>query len=131
MALPGQACKSNTLIVEDNDPFRETLRESLEKLFPWMGVHEAGEANEALQKVVTFRLELIIMDIQLPGEENGLQLTQKIEMSYPDTKVMILTNYDTQEYREAAERCGVSCFVAKTSLNQGNLETLVKSLLSG
>ncbi len=131
MALPGPASKSNALIVEDNDLFRETLKESLEKLFPWMGVHEAGEANEALRKVATFRPELIIMDIHLPGEENGLQLTQKIRVSYPDTKVMILTNYDTQEYREAAERCGVNCFVAKASLNQGKLETLLKSLLSG
>ena len=129
MGLSGRISKS-TLIVEDNDLFRGTLKESLQKLFPSMVVHEVSDGKEALQKLDGIRPGLIIMDIQLPGE-NGLQLTQKIKMSYPDIKVMILTNYDTPEYREAADRYGASCFVAKSSLNDRKLGTLVKSLLLG
>ncbi len=129
MALSGYASALKTLIVEDNDLFRGTLRESLQKLFPLMAVHEAEDGSEALQEVEAFHPELVVMDIQLPGE-NGLQLTQKIKMSYPGIKVMILTNYDTPEYREAAGRCGANCFVAKSSLNDAELERMVKSLLS-
>ena len=118
----------NTLIVEDNANFRRVLKNNLETLFPSMVIHEAAEGNEALQKVDTFRPELIFMDIGLPGE-NGLQLTQRIKTSYPDTKVIILTSHDTLEYREAAIRCGANCFITKASLNWERLETLVKSLV--
>jgi DNA-binding NarL/FixJ family response regulator len=119
-----------TLIVEDNATFRGLLRDSLQSLFPTMMIQEATEGNEALQRVDTFRPELIFMDIRLPGE-NGLQLTHRIKTNYPDTKVIILTAYDVPEYREAATRCGASCFLAKDSLNLGQVETLVKSVLSG
>jgi len=118
----------NTLIIEDNANFRRVLKNNLETLFPSMVIHEAAEGNEALQKVDTFRPELIFMDIGLPGE-NGLQLTQRIKTSYPDTKVIILTSHDTLEYREAAIRCGANCFITKGSLNWEQLETLVKSLV--
>ena len=118
----------NTLIIEDNANFRRVLKTNLQDLFPSMVIHEAAEGNEALQKVDTFRPELIFMDIGLPGE-NGLQLTQRIKTSYPDTKVIILTSHDTLEYREAAIRCGANCFITKASLNWEQLETLVKSLV--
>ena len=118
----------NTLIVEDNANFRRVLKNNLEAFFPSMVIHEAAEGNEALQRVDTFRPELIFMDIGLPGE-NGLQLTQRIKTSYPDTKVIILTSHDTLEYREAAIRCGANCFITKGSLNWEQLETLVKSLV--
>ncbi len=126
MDFSGDVSKLKALIVEDNASFRGTLKESLQTLFPSMVIHEAGEGKEALQKVDTFHPELIFMDIRLPGE-NGLQLTQKIKATYPETKVMILTNYDTQEYREAAVRCGANCFIPKDSMNWELLETLVKS----
>jgi len=118
----------NTLIVEDNANFRRVLKINLQDLFPSMVIHEAAEGNEAFQRVDTFRPELIFMDIGLPGE-NGLQLTQRIKTSYPDTKVIILTSHDTLEYREAAIRCGANCFITKGSLNWEQLETLVKSLV--
>ncbi len=118
----------NTLIVEDNANFRRVLKDNLQTLFPSMVIHEAAEGNEALQRVDTFHPELIFMDIGLPGE-NGLQLTQRIKTSYPDTKVIILTSHDTLEYREAAIRCGANCFITKASLTWEQLETLVKSLV--
>ena len=126
MNFLGEALKLKTLIVEDNASFRVTLKDSLQTLFPSMIVHEAAEGKEALQKVDMFHPELIFMDIRLPGE-NGLHLTQKIMANYPETKVMILTSYDTQEYREAAARCGAHCFVTKDSLNWQLIETFIKS----
>ena len=126
MNFSREASTLKVLIVEDNASFRTTLRDSLQTLFPSMIVHEAVEGNEALQKVDRFHPELIFMDIRLPGE-NGLHLTQKIKASYPETKVMILTSYDTQEYREAAARCGANCFVTKDSLNWQLIESFIKS----
>jgi DNA-binding NarL/FixJ family response regulator len=124
---PGESLKMKTLIVEDNANFRRILRDSLENLFPAMVIHEAAEGNEALERVDTFRPDMIFMDIRLPGE-NGLQLTQKIKTRYPDTKVVIMTSYDSPEYREAAVRCGANHFISKNSMNWQQIEALVKPL---
>ena len=117
-----------TLIVEDNASFREMLREKLQTLSPSMIIYEAAEGNEALQKVDALKPELIFMDIRLPGE-NGIQLTQKIKERYPNIKIVILTSYDSLEYREAAIRAGGNCFILKDSLGYVQIEKLVKSLI--
>ncbi len=116
------------LIVEDNINFSRVLKDTLQTLFPSAVIDEAHDGKKALQRVDTFLPELIFMDIKLPGE-NGLQLTRKIRASYPDTKVVILTNYDILEYREAALRSGANFFLTKDSLDWDQLERLVNSLL--
>jgi DNA-binding NarL/FixJ family response regulator len=118
-----------TLIVEDYAPFRQMLKESLQKLCLSMLIQQAAEGSEALQKVDTFLPNLIFMDIKLPGE-NGLQLTRKIKAKYPDMNITILTDYDIAEYREAAFRYGASHFICKSSFDWAEIETLVKSFLS-
>ncbi len=121
--------KLKALIVENNAFFRRMLKENLLARFPSMVIQEAEEGKEALQRVQALQPELIFMDLQLPGE-NGLQLTKKIRTSHPGTKVIILTGHDIPEYREAATRCGANAFITKDSLNAGQVEELVKSLLS-
>ena len=128
MSLPGEVTL-RTLIVEDNAAYRLIIRDALKTLFPSMVIQEASEGKEAIQKVGAFQPQLIFMDIRLP-DENGLHLTGRIKKSHPDTKVIIMTGFDSVEYREAAVRCGANDYIAKDSLNPGQLETLVKSVLS-
>ena len=116
-----------TLIIEDNATFRKTFRESLLKTFPSMVIEEAIDGVEAKKKVETFQPDLVFMDIRLPGE-NGLELTKKIKVSHPDIHIIILTNYNLQEYRKAAFDSGADDFVVKESLNAAVIEALVKSI---
>jgi DNA-binding NarL/FixJ family response regulator len=118
--------KLRTLIVEDNNFFRKTLRESLQASFPEIAIDEAVNGTEALQKVNAFLPDLILMDLRLPGG-SGLGLTKRIKAIFPDVTIFILTSYDTPECREAASRCGADRFIAKDSLNQMRLEELIKS----
>ena len=120
--------KLRTLIVEDAAGYREIIKDTLHTLFPSMIIEEASEGNEAVQKVGVFQPNLILMDIRLP-DGNGLHLTQTIKASHPDTKIIIMTGYDSVEYREAAVRYGANGYIAKDSLNRVQLETLIKSLV--
>ncbi len=115
------------LIVEDNPVFRQIFTDSLHTRFPSMIIQEAAEGSDAMQKVNTFHPNLIFMDVHLPGE-NGFQLTKKIKTTYPDIAIVILTDYDVPEFREAAFQLSASCFIPKDSLNLAQIETLVKSL---
>ena len=116
--------KLRLLLVEDNNLFRQTLRESLQVSFPEIAIDEAANGVDALKRVNVFGPDLILMDIRLPGE-SGLALTKKIKATYPDIIIFILTNYDSQECREAASRYGADRYIPKDSLKR--VEELIKS----
>ena len=116
------------LIVEDSTLFRQLFKETFHNRFPSVKIYEAINGEEALLQVETLRPNLIFMDIRLPGE-NGLQLTQKIKGGYPDTTVIILTGYDSPEYREAASQYA-DYFFSKDSLTTQNIFRLVESILN-
>jgi len=117
------------LLVEDNVAFRESLRETLHSRFPALDVAEAGNGEQALQKIQTLVPDLIFMDIKLPGE-NGLSLTKKIKVAHPRVVVVVLTSYDLPEYREAAFQYHANYFITKASLSTKIVE-VVESILSG
>jgi DNA-binding NarL/FixJ family response regulator len=118
--------KFRILIVDNDDPFRQILNETLRVSLPTIAIDEAAGGVEALQKVDTFLPDLIFMDIRLPGE-NGLKLTKKIKATHPDITILILSSYDKPEYREAASYLGADRFLVKSSLNHMDLGELVKS----
>ena len=118
--------KFRILIVDDNGPFRQTLKQSLQMSFRTVAIDEVADGGEVLRKVDAFLPNLIFMDIKLPGV-NGLDLTKKIKAAHPNITIFILTSYDIPEYREAAFQYGADRFLAKTSLNPTELEELVKS----
>ena len=117
-----------TLIVEDNDNFRQTLRSLLDSRFPSMTIEEAREGKEALEKVHTFDPDLIFMDIKLP-EESGLEVSRRIRHFNPEVKIIILTSYDFPEYREAARNGGADHFISKGSSKAEELLALVETIL--
>ncbi|MGB7572309.1 MAG: response regulator transcription factor [Thermodesulfobacteriota bacterium] len=102
------------LIVEDNAFFLQFLKETMHLRFPSIDILEAANGEEAMQKIKTLSPDAIFMDLRLPGE-NGLELTKKIKAQYPDIVVVILTNYDLPEYREAAYQSRADHFLSKDS----------------
>ena len=121
---------SRTLIVEDSAIYRKLLKETLRSRFPSMEIIEAESGEEAMQQISAHTPDLIFMDIKLPGE-NGLELTGKIKAKYPDVAVIILTSYDSPEYREAAAQVKADHFLSKGSSSKEAILTLVDSILAG
>ena len=113
-----------TLIVEDNDRFRQALRSLLSSRYPSMSFKEARDGREALNEVSAFKPDLIFMDIKLPGE-SGLELTGKIRASNSKVKIIILTSYDLPEYREAARAGGADHFITKASSKASEIFALI------
>ncbi len=71
------------MLVEDDAGFRRILAETLRSKFPTIVLDEAVNGTEALEKVENFMPQLVIMDIQLPGQ-NGLEITREIKTLYPE-----------------------------------------------
>jgi DNA-binding NarL/FixJ family response regulator len=116
------------LIVEDNMIFRQTMADFLSSGFPSATIEEAGDGQEAWQKIDTHPPDLIFMDIRLP-RQNGLQLTGQIKKTHPGIIVVMLTSYDQPEYREEARRVGADHFLVKGTSTNEDMTALVREIL--
>ena len=126
----GKTTVSRAMIVEDSAIFRKLLKETLLSRFPSMEIVEAADGEEAMQRILSHPPDLIFMDIKLPGE-SGLELTARIKAKYPDVIVIILTSYDSPEYRNAADQAKANYFLSKGSSSKENILALVESALAG
>jgi DNA-binding NarL/FixJ family response regulator len=120
--------KAKFLIVDDNPMLRETTRSILELKFPAMRVFEAGDRNEAFTQIQKHLPDLILMDIRLP-DGNGLNLTRKLKDLHPEIVIIVFTNYDLPEYREAAFESGADFFFSKSTPDLRKLQTVIESTL--
>jgi len=105
-----------TVYIVDNDSkFRRRVRLFL-ALDPRIRiVGEAGDGECAVRETMKFRPDVVLMDIRLPGM-NGLAAAKEIINHSPKTRVIMLTQYDQDEYRQAALESGVDGYVVKKNM---------------
>ena len=92
-------------------------RQLVKKTVNWekLGLEIAGEAEdgeEALDKILEEKPDILIMDINIPYI-NGIQVSEKVKQVLPDTQVIILTAYGEFEYAKQALSLGAASFVLK------------------
>jgi len=119
---------ATTLIVEDNPSFRVSLKQILAARFPQMAVDDVGSSEEALERIERLRPDVMFVDIRLPGR-NGLELTRQVRKDDTELIIVILTNYDLPEFREAAFRYGVNYFFSKSGSSMEEIVAAVEAIL--
>ncbi len=117
-----------TLIVDDNQVFRETFRAELLNHLPYISIQEAKDGQEAIEKIRLLPFSLIFVDICLP-RMNGLELMHKIKKAYPGIGVVVMTTYNLPEYQHAAIKNGADIFLIKDRMKWEEIEKLVNSIL--
>lgn len=107
--------KRTVLIVDDNEMVRASLREWLSAAFPECSFLEAKSGEEAVAQARARPLDILLMDIGLPGI-NGIQATRRIKETVPQVLVVMLTIYEASAYRADAEAAGASAYVPKRKM---------------
>lgn len=118
--------QKSLLIVEDHAPLRRALRDWLLLEFPSWTIRESGSAEEALAAMNTRRPDLVLMDIALPLMD-GVTATMEIRKQHPGVACVIMTMYDSPEYRSAAQAAGAKGFINKLHV-QAELLPLIAQL---
>jgi CheY-like chemotaxis protein len=103
----------NLLIVEDNEQMRRMLVKLLGGLAEQ--THECADGVEALPAYAMHRPDWVLMDVRMK-EMDGISATRQIKASYPDANIMIVTDYDDADLREAARSAGACEYVTKENL---------------
>lgn len=78
-------------------------------------VATAADGLEAYDLVAKHKPDVLLMDLSMPPGESGLIATGKINEDFPDTKIVILTMYDDEEYLFHVLKNGASGYVLKNS----------------
>ena len=89
----------------------------------------AHDGAEALAQVEKLTPDIVLMDLKMPVM-NGVQATQKITMTYPDVKVLVLTTYGADEWVFDALRAGAVGYLLKGT-PRTNLIQAVKGTAEG
>ncbi|PYU26370.1 MAG: hypothetical protein DMG32_10085 [Acidobacteria bacterium] len=93
VSAPEHRLSARILIADDNSVARTTIH----ALLDWHSFQVCGEAkdgNEAIEKVIELKPDIILLDINMPGM-NGVRAAYEIRRISPATKIVFLTIHDT------------------------------------
>lgn len=105
------------MIVEDERESREGLRAMLRRLEPAAQAWTAACGNDALKLLADRPIDLIFLDIRMPGMD-GLTLLGEIRRRAPSVAVAILSAYDQFSYAQKAIRLGAIDYITKPYTEQ-------------
>lgn len=101
------------LIVEDQTDIRKLIRMTLE--FESYEIHEAADGATGLRLARDLAPDLMLLDVMMPGELDGLQVCQavKTDPSIRNVKVVLLTARGQARDREAGDQAGADEYLVK------------------
>lgn len=117
------------LLVDDHTILRAGLRSLLSDYPDFQVVGEAADGAEALTRVNELKPDVVVMDIGMPGV-NGLVATRQILQAHPETRILILTQYDNKEYVLPLLKLGAAGYVLKQSVDT-ELVTGIRAVARG
>lgn len=100
------------LLVDDQALIRMGFRMVLDAEPDMVVVGEAADGHDAIAQATELRPDLVLMDIRMPGLD-GIAATEAIVGQHPQTRVLVLTTFDLDEYAFGAIRAGASGFLLK------------------
>jgi DNA-binding NarL/FixJ family response regulator len=106
--------KIRILLVDDHSFIRRALKISLGDELALEIVGEAENGQFAIAQVEILQPDVVLMDIQMPLMD-GVEATKQICDRFPETKVLILTVDDTEEYVSQALKYGASGYILKNT----------------
>ncbi|MFF4416873.1 response regulator [Streptosporangium sp. NPDC001559] len=116
-------------LVDDEAMIRTGLRLVLSGEPDIEVVGEASDGAEALELVARTRPDVVLIDVRMP-RMNGLEASHRLVRDHPDSKVIVLTTFDEDEYVTAALRAGVSGFLLKVAPPE-QLVTALRTVAAG
>ncbi len=122
----GQLMMCKVLIIEDNDNFRQILREFLNPRYQNLMFEEARDGSEGIEKFSVFKPKIVFVDVRLP-DRIGLELIDVMRNIDPEVRIIMMSNYDLLEYKEAAVQKGSDFFILKGS---STIDMILKAMQS-
>ena len=118
------------LICDDHPIVRQGLRTFLAARDDLDVVAEAGDGEEAVRKARHLAPDVVLMDLLLPGQLDGVAATAQIVAEHPDTRVLVLTSYGHDDRVLPAVQAGAAGYLLK-EINPDDLEAAIRAAHRG
>jgi two-component system response regulator DegU len=103
----------NILIVEDNVTIRQLIRRMVGAAKNTF--FECEDGSQALEAYRLHQPDWVLMDVMM-NETDGITATREIHQAFPQARIVIITNYDDDDLRQAASEAGACGYVLKENL---------------
>nr|WP_295973934.1 response regulator transcription factor [uncultured Bacillus sp.] len=107
-----ESLSTRIVIIDDHQLFREGVKRILEFEKSFEVVAEGNDGTEAMELVEKYHPDVVLMDINMPNV-NGIEATQQLIDNFPDSKVIILSIHDDENYVTHALKTGASGYMLK------------------
>jgi two-component system response regulator NreC len=108
--------KIKLLVVDDHPVVRAGLRTLLSAQDDIEVVGEADDGRVAIEQALELEPDVVVMDITMKGM-GGLEATQEITSRLPETKVLVLTMHENEEYLRQMLEAGATGYVLKQAVD--------------
>lgn len=117
------------MVVDDHQVVREGVTSMLMAAGEIEVVAQAANAAEAIQKARTLQPDVILLDIRLPGT-SGWEACRTLTAELPDSRVIMLTSFEDEDYLLKALRAGARGYLLKTASHEEIVDA-VRSVMRG
>ena len=121
--------KIRIVLADDHALLREGIRALLSRESDVEVVGEAADGREAIARCRALRPDIVLMDIAMPGL-GGLEAALEIRKECPDTKILVLTQYEDREYVTRFLKVGAAGYVLKKAAG-AELASAIRSVFRG
>ena len=116
---------TDVLIVDDHEIVRAGIKRLVENTPNLNIVADLGSGEEAYQFLHKNTVDLIIMDVSMPGK-GGIETTNQIKKRYPKIKILMLSMHDNAMIIEKAMKAGADGYILKNDLSDDLLNAVEK-----
>src|SRR5262245_60765546 len=115
----------SVLLVDDNPAFvREAATFLRTQENPrLMIIGTASNGHEAMSQVRMLRPQLVLLDLSMPGM-SGLEALPHLRVAFPGVRIIVLTLFDSDAYRQATLAAGADDFVSKLGAHKDLLRAI-------
>ena len=121
--------RTRVLLADDHTIVRQGLASILRAYEELEVVAEAADGNEALEKALETKPDVVVLDISMP-RLNGLEAARRIHKAIPHARILVLTMHDEDEYVLKMVRAGVSAYLVKDGA-ASELVAAIRALRAG
>lgn len=120
----------NVLIADDHTVVRQGLKQILATDAQLAVVGEATNGNEVLTQLETLSVDVLILDITMPGR-NGLDVLKEVKRKRPALPVLVLSMHPEDQFAIRILRAGAAGYITKESAPEELVEALRKVCSGG